>query len=163
MAFASGSLLLAALLTSGCWDFTYVAPPGDVEAAAEASLDAGRADADAERDVQTGPACVVGNEYCGGDRLFGASDILYTCEADGGATLVAKCASGCAVAADGSGGACHPAPACVVNGQYCGGDKLDGDPNVLYRCARNGNHPIIERCALGCIIGPPATDDYCRR
>jgi len=27
-----------------------------------------------------------------------------------------------------------PAVPCKVGGFYCGGDKLDGDPGVLYTC-----------------------------
>ena len=43
---------------------------------------------------------------------------------------------------------------------YCGGDKLDGDPQTLYVCmAGAGTSP--QRCAAGCVVRA-GNDDACR-
>lgn len=48
---------------------------------------------------------------------------------------------------------------CVVGGSYCGGDKLSGDPNTLYRCT-GGTPTVLSHCANGCAI-IPGQDDVC--
>jgi hypothetical protein len=49
---------------------------------------------------------------------------------------------------------------CMDGGLYCGGDKLAGDPNVLYRC--NGTAAPTPRgmCPNGCQV-QPGQDDTC--
>jgi hypothetical protein len=43
---------------------------------------------------------------------------------------------------------------------YCGGDKLDGDPQTLYRCmAGVGTSPFT--CPAGCAVRSGG-DDMCR-
>jgi hypothetical protein len=144
---AAPLLVLPLGAASGCYDFTYVEPAGDAGAPPTGDGDS--------------TACVAEVSYCGGDRLVGAADTLYRCAADGGGALVKKCASGCIP--DAGGGRCAPpASPCKIGGAYCGGDKLDGDPNVLYRCA-SGAPALIEPCAKGCRVMPAGTDDECVR
>jgi hypothetical protein len=46
------------------------------------------------------------------------------------------------------------------DGLYCGGNGIDGDPQVLYRCA-GGVLEMHESCAAGCDARPPGFDDAC--
>lgn len=152
----SRALLTACALTA-CYDFHFEeradggSPPGD----ADASTDAPDATDDGRRND-----CVAGGYYCGGERVAGASDTLYRCNADGPPTLMAKCANGCAVNAAGKDDACRPPTPCVAGGAYCGGDKVNGDPDVLYRCGTDGKTvSVIRRCASGCRINAGSDDD----
>lgn len=52
----------------------------------------------------------------------------------------------------------HPS-GCVIGGLYCGGDKLAGNANELYRCAANGPVPV-ESCHHGCEV-QSGKDDAC--
>ena len=106
-------------------------------------------------------ACVAGGRYCGGDLVAGDPDTLYTCNAGGVPLARGRCAGGCIVtpadddACRGVGGTC------VEGGFYCGGDKVDGDPQTLYTCnAGVGIDPMP--CPDGCVVAPPNNDDYCR-
>lgn len=106
-------------------------------------------------------ACVAGGLYCGGDKLAGDPDTLYECNAGGVPLARGRCVHGCVVdpglddTCRGGGGAC------VEGGFYCGGDKLDGDPQTLYRCAGGVGVDGVE-CADGCVVSPPGQDDRCR-
>lgn len=142
-------LVVPAVAASACYDFTYEEPAN--EAGADAPSGA------------SPDACVAGGAYCGGDRVVGAADTLYRCVADGGSTLLKKCASRCIRdAGQGDGALCAPpATACKVGGAYCGGDKLDGDPSILYRCVASGAPTILERCAHGCRVMASGVDDAC--
>lgn len=53
-------------------------------------------------------------------------------------------------------------PRCVVGGEYCGNDKVIGDPSTLYVCLADGGGRVLKRCDAGCEVAPPGTDDYCR-
>jgi len=144
---AFASLVLAAVgVTSAaaCYDFELVEPTSAPD-----------------RDAQDGPepSCVAGRSYCGGDHVIGTKDTLYRCLGDAGVELVSKCANGCV--GDAAGSACALPSPCVVGSSYCGGDKLDGDPDVLYRCESAGPHTIVEACAKGCVVSP-GNDDVCR-
>ncbi|HEX3757307.1 MAG TPA: hypothetical protein VHW23_01315 [Kofleriaceae bacterium] len=104
--------------------------------------------------------CNAGAFYCGGDLLAGDPATLYQCNAGGVPIARGVCSAGCLVrpahddVCRGSGGAC------VDGSHYCGGDKLDGDPQTLYVCmAGAGITP--QRCAAGCAIRP-GNDDVCR-
>lgn len=143
-----GAASATALL--GCWDFDYVPP-----APADATTDARPPPADARA------PCVVGGYYCGGERLPGDPRSLYRCDEGGAGTLTSTCATSCIVAPPGRDDACSAPPTCVVGGRYCGGDKVNGDPNVLYRCNTGGALSVVERCAKGCQINPN-DDDTCR-
>jgi hypothetical protein len=50
---------------------------------------------------------------------------------------------------------------CFVGGYYCGGDKISGDRNTLYRCTGTGAPAVIRHCASGCAVRP-GQDDACR-
>ena len=50
---------------------------------------------------------------------------------------------------------------CIDTGFYCGGDKLDGDPQTLYRC-QDGIGVDGMVCPDGCIVQAPGQDDECR-
>jgi Peptidase family M23 len=104
--------------------------------------------------------CVAGSNYCGGDKVVGDSRSLYRCNADGSGTLIAKCGNGCRVNL-GNDDTCKAPLPCTVGGSYCGGDKVNGDPSVLYRCGANGTTSVIQRCANGCSVNA-GRDDSCR-
>lgn len=133
-----------------CWDFDYEPP-----APADASSDARPPPTDAQ------VPCLVGGYYCGGERLPGDPRSLYRCDDGGAGTLTSTCAVACIVAPPGKDDACSAAPTCVVGGRYCGGDKVNGDPNVLYRCNAGGALSVVTRCARGCQINPN-DDDACK-
>jgi hypothetical protein len=104
--------------------------------------------------------CNAGAFYCGGDQLAGDPATLYQCNAGGVPIARGACRAGCVVrpahddVCRGGGGTC------VDGSRYCGGDKLDGDPQTLYVCmAGTGVSP--ERCAAGCVVRP-GDDDVCR-
>lgn len=106
-------------------------------------------------------SCVAGSYYCGGDKIAGNPDTLYECNAGGVPLARGVCAFGCVIdpgdddTCRGGGGAC------VEGGFYCGGDKLDGDPQTLYRCA-SGAGTSPQECPNACVVAPPGMDDFCR-
>lgn len=53
-----------------------------------------------------------------------------------------------------------PIEACTAGALYCGGDKLAGDPGVLYQCNAGGVPLARGRCANGCTTRP-GKDDQC--
>jgi hypothetical protein len=98
--------------------------------------------------------------YCGGDLLAGDPQTLYQCNAGGVPIARGPCTYGCLVrpgkddVCRGGGGVCRDA------GSYCGGDKLDGDPQTLYVCmAGAGTAP--KPCVNGCVVRAN-DDDVCR-
>jgi hypothetical protein len=109
----------------------------------------------------SGGDCVDGGLYCGGDKLHGDSDTLYRCRADGTGEVVKTCAYGCEVNS-GQDDACKArASDCVTGGYYCGGDKLHGDSNTLYRCESDGTGAVVKHCSNGCKVRR-GEDDVCR-
>lgn len=140
---------------SACWDFEYVEGPE----AADAATNTARPTPTSAPDGRV--ACVEGGYYCGGERLTGDSRSLHRCNKDGSGTLTTTCATSCIVAPPGKDDACSAAPSCVVNGTYCGGDKVNGDPNVLYRCNSGNTISVVRRCANGCQINKN-DDDTCK-
>ena len=143
---------------AGCYDFTYLEPAADAQAPDARALDARAPEAG-----EAGPGCTAGVESCGGDGLRGDPDILYRCLPDGGGALLRKCASGCVHDAGvGVPGRCAmPVNPCMLGGYYCGGDKLDGDPAILYTCGTGGTAVEKERCAKGCQVMKSPNDDQC--
>jgi hypothetical protein len=104
--------------------------------------------------------CNAGAFYCGGDRLAGDPRTLYQCNAGGVPIARGACIYDCLVrpgkddVCRGGGGTCRE------GSTYCGGDKLDGDPQTLYVCmAGAGTSP--QRCAGGCVVRA-GNDDACR-
>lgn len=66
------------------------------------------------------------------------------------------CANGC------TNNVCKPATKCVAGGVYCGGDKVNGEADVLYRCGSDGfTTTVAERCVRGCFVAPSGMDDKC--
>lgn len=51
-----------------------------------------------------GNGCTVGKTFCGGDTVFGATDVVFRCADDATAAEVEKCTTGC------SAGACKATP-----------------------------------------------------
>jgi hypothetical protein len=50
---------------------------------------------------------------------------------------------------------------CVAGGLYCGGDKVTGDPDTLYRCNGDGSATRVFECSHGCAVRP-GRNDTCR-
>lgn len=50
---------------------------------------------------------------------------------------------------------------CVVGGAYCGGDKVSGDKNTLFRCTGSGAPTKIRKCTRGCSVNS-GRDDSCK-
>jgi hypothetical protein len=135
---------------------TVIAPAqhASLEVRLGAAVDGGSADL-------AGPGCVAGGLYCGGDKLDGDPGTLYRCDAPAAPTVRGVCASGCILrpglddACRGGGGVCS------VGGFYCGGDKLDGDPQTLYKCQAGGTGTVSRTCPNGCQVNA-GTDDACK-
>lgn len=108
----------------------------------------------------SGGSCVPGGFYCGGDKLSGDPNTLYRCNGKSAPSVVARCANGCSVNA-GRDDSCRAPSACVRGGSYCGGDKVNGLPDTLYRCNGSSAPSVIRRCANGCAVRP-GQDDACR-
>lgn len=104
--------------------------------------------------------CVAGAFYCGGDRLAGDPQTLYQCNAGGVPIARGVCIAGCLVR-PGRDDVCRASPGvCQDGGTYCGGDKLEGDPQTLYVCSGGvGTSPVV--CPAGCVIRD-GDDDVCR-
>jgi hypothetical protein len=104
--------------------------------------------------------CQIGGFYCGGDKLEGDPNTLYRCAATG-PVIRGACVASCEVR-PGRDDRCRAAGGpCTVNGRYCGGDELPGDPQTLYRCDGTENPPVVMVCANGCAI-QTGDDDFCR-
>lgn len=103
--------------------------------------------------------CTAGALYCGGDKVAGDPGTLYQCNGGGVPLARGVCLGECAIRPGGDD-ICRGTGTCSDGGDYCGGDKLDGDPQVLYRCSAGaGTNPRV--CTAGCIVRPGA-DDICR-
>jgi hypothetical protein len=108
-----------------------------------------------------GATCLAGGFYCGGDKLDGDPGTLYRCDAPAAPTVRGVCTYGCILrpglddACRGGGGLCS------VGGFYCGGDKVDGDPQTLYKCQADGTGALFKSCPNGCQINA-GTDDGCK-
>jgi hypothetical protein len=120
------------------------------------------ADAKASITIELAPTmpCTPGTLYCGGNTLAGEPDTLYRCNTDGVPSARGVCTAGCdqrpgddvCLAAGGT---------CFETGEYCGGDKVVGDPSTLYRCVSMVG-VVLRECVNGCIVHPEGDDDYCR-
>lgn len=105
--------------------------------------------------------CVAGGFYCGGDKVAGDPSTLYQCNGGGVPNARGVCAQGCIVSLTGDDGCRGVGGTCVDGGLYCGGDKLDGDPQTLYRCTA-GTGTVVTRCTNGCAIRPSPQADGCK-
>lgn len=104
--------------------------------------------------------CFPSSFYCGGDKVAGDPETLYQCNGGGVPLARGVCSFGCVIVPEdddfcrGGGGTC------VEGSDYCGGNKLDGDPQTLYRCTGGvASNPRL--CANGCLLRP-GDDDICR-
>jgi hypothetical protein len=99
---------------------------------------------------------------CAGHQISGVAGTLYRCVSSGSAVLVAQCANGCILSTSGGNDACNAPSKCVVGGTYCGGDMINGEPDVLYKCTdSSGASPaVVKRCTSGCKVNP-GVDDTC--
>lgn len=113
--------------------------------------------------LELGPLgeCVAGGLYCGGDKLAGDPDTLYQCNGGGVPLARGTCTAGCIVRPADDDTCRGSTGTCVDGGFYCGGDKLDGDPQTLYRCSGGAGVAGVV-CADGCIVAPAGMDDRCR-
>lgn len=104
-------------------------------------------------------SCTSGAFYCGGDKVAGDPQTLYQCNGGGVPLARGRCLDTCSVtpAVDDT---CRGDGTCVDGGFYCGGDKLDGDPQRLYRCMGGVGVSSIS-CTNGCTVNT-GTDDLCR-
>lgn len=105
--------------------------------------------------------CVAGATYCGGDKIAGSADTLYECNGGGVPIAHGRCAHGCTTD-PGADDYCDGGPEqCTAPGHYCGGNEVDGDPEVLYTCQANGTGTVLMHCATTCSVQPAGTDDMC--
>jgi hypothetical protein len=119
-----------------------------------------RGNATVELELTPPVACAAGAFYCGGDRLAGDPATLYQCNAGGVPIARGRCVASC-LSRPGKDDVCAgDGQTCRDQGKYCGGDKLDGDPQSLYVCmAGVGTSPKL--CADGCVVHAN-DDDTCR-
>ena len=108
----------------------------------------------------SGGGCVVGGLYCGGDKVTGNPSTLYRCNGTSAPGVVEQCGNGCSVNA-GTDDSCHSGGSCVVGGLYCGGDKVSGAGDTLYRCTGGSSGTVVTRCAAGCEVFS-GRDDACK-
>jgi hypothetical protein len=128
------------------------------------------ANAHGELAIMLGPveACDAGAFYCGEHKVAGDPGVLYQCTANGAPRARGRCVHGC-IEQPTPNDFCDNGPdtcpadgkPCCEGGFYCGGDKIDGDPQSLYVCM-NGAGANRMVCPNGCVIGEPGHDDYCR-
>lgn len=104
--------------------------------------------------------CTPGGFYCGGDKLAGDAQTLYECNGGGVPLARGVCTAGCLIQPADDDACRAVGGPCIDGGFYCGGDKLDGDPRSLYRCA-GGVGVDRQECASRCVIAPAGSDDFC--
>jgi hypothetical protein len=114
--------------------------------------------AHAALDLELGPvvACPDATVFCASpDAELGVPGTVYECRAGDVPRAHGRCPNGCTVDRT----ACDAGPqACVGVGYYCGGDKLEGDPQLLYHCE---GAVAPRRCDQGCRVMPEGHDDCC--
>lgn len=106
------------------------------------------------------PGCTPDRLYCGGDMLDGDALTLYQCNATGVPHARGRCLHACSQRTPDDQCDAGNDP-CFEGGYYCGGDKVAGDPQSLYRCTGGvGADRVV--CSDGCIVAPAGSDDHCR-
>ncbi len=99
---------------------------------------------------------------CGGNGIAGEPSILYECKS-GHITFARSCLWGCQAGHGGADDACKPRPPnafCAGDGFFCGGDRVEGAPGALYRCADHGLR-LDTVCERGCAVEPDGLGDHC--
>jgi len=113
--------------------------------------------------------CVLGT-YCGGNKVDGDPETLYLCHAGGAddpdgtpeadvPTARGRCANGCirnTADDDVCSGGNLP---CTAGTTYCGGHRLDGDPQRLYQCDASGAGAFVQDCEAAGLQCLPVTAD----
>ncbi len=162
-AFAGALVGLVGCALGACWSFDFDDTPSGADASDSSvvRMDAGSPSDAGDAKTDAFVKCVSGGYYCGGEQVPGDTRSLYRCNPDGSVTRFYKCATACVVSPPGKDDACSPATSCKVNGTYCGGDKVNGDPDVLYKCLTGGGISVVQRCAKGCQVNPN-DDDACK-
>ncbi len=158
MAALASSVVLASCSLVTTWDGLTTGGSGGADAgttsgAPDAGPDAPTHVVDAAADAA---ACKVTGLYCGGDDVNGDPNTLYHCNGAAAPTVAEVCKYGCIVRSAGEDDTCR----CTPGGAYCGGDKVEGNPDTLYRCQTNGTGTVIEHCTNGCKV-VPNDDDVC--
>lgn len=121
----------------------------------------------------TGPRCpplaALGSaqqgQFCGTQLTDADPNTVYLCSratADGPPLRAYPCALGCVQRPAGMDDYCN-AGNCATNGNYCGNDKLAGDPMALYSCGAAGQPAAyLTFCPNGCAVMPQNTPDACK-
>ena len=107
-------------------------------------------------------ACAHEALVCGGNAVTGDAHMLYRCR-DGHLSFARACTWGCQFGHGGADDACKPRPPasfCADSGLFCGGDRVEGRPGVLYRCADHALG-VEEICGRGCGVDPDGIADRC--
>ncbi|HEY0192563.1 MAG TPA: hypothetical protein VGC42_15700, partial [Kofleriaceae bacterium] len=63
--------------------------------------------------------------------------------------------------AQSASGTTNGGSSCFVGGLYCGGDKVSGDKDTLYRCTGSGSPTVVKHCSKGCAVHS-GDDDGCK-
>jgi hypothetical protein len=103
--------------------------------------------------------CVAGGLYCGGDKLAGDPQTLYECNGGGVPLARGACLGDCVSRPTDDDTCTATGGTCIDGALYCGGDKLEGDPQTLYRCAA-GAGTVVMTCPTACRVNP-GSDDGC--
>lgn len=116
-------------------------------------------DASGVRRLYADVSCPLGNgRYCGGVLIGGRTGTLYQCTG-GDISVVEACAAGCFEAPTGEPDRC--ASECAYgDGNYCGKNGVQGDPNKLYSC-EGGTKSLVTTCGAGCNEAAAGFDDSC--
>jgi hypothetical protein len=108
-----------------------------------------------------GDVCVSGGLYCGGDKLAGDPGTLYRCDAPAAPSVRGVCSYGCVLRPGRDDECLGGGGLCVTGAFYCGGDKVDGDPQTLYKCQAGGSGVVFKHCPNGCQVNS-GSDDACK-
>ena len=104
--------------------------------------------------------CTEGAVYCGGTGDIQAEiRTLYRCTG-GLPVYYAQCTSACSPHFT-EHGECIGLALCTDGGHYCGGNKLDGDPNTLYVC-KDFDATAPRQCPNGCTVSAADGADACK-
>ena len=100
--------------------------------------------------------CMEGHLDCGyAVDVRAQANWLYRCT-DQVPLFSARCLHAC-TGGFGPSAACFDT-GCTENGHYCGGNKLEGDPNSLYFCVDGRAGSSSSRCAHNCVISGDGND-----
>jgi surface antigen len=111
----------------------------------------------------SGSSCRNAGWYCGNDGLGKDANTKYYCSSSGGSiTDSTKCGMTCVTMPSGQNDKCTSNGSCKgLHGDYCGGDKVNGDTTTLYHC-RDGAPKGATYCSNGCKTAASGYDDYCK-